>query len=176
MTFTQTTSLLESIPLLSAIDLAARASATIEATPNTAYWMAGDLNIVKITGEQTNGAFTLFDTFVMPLGGPPPHIHLLEDEWFYVLEGEVTFRLGNQFILVTPGTPVFVPKGTVHNFQNTGDTIAHMMTLFTPAGIEGLFAEVGTLATSGDLIAPAVTQEFIDRITAAAPRYNLVLK
>lgn len=167
---------LQPAPVIPIADLAARASATIELSETTAFWMAGDLNIIKIRGEQTNGAFTLFDTFVVPEGGPPPHIHLVEDEWFYVLEGEITFRLGDEWIPATPGTPILVPKGTVHNFKNTGTSIAHMMTLFTPAGIEGLFAEVGTLATSGDLVAPPVTQEFVDRITAAAPKYNLVLQ
>jgi quercetin dioxygenase-like cupin family protein len=175
MTLTQRNALLPTTPEIAIANLTARASETIASSQTTAYWMAGDLNIIKIRGEQTNGAFTLFDTFVVPQGGPPPHIHLAEDEWFYVLEGEITFRAGDQWILATPGTPIFVPKGTIHNFKNTGTSIAHMITLFTPAGIEGLFAEVGTLATTGDLVAPPVTQEFVDRISEAAPKYNLVL-
>lgn len=155
---------------------AAISAVAIASSQTTAYWMAGDLNIIEIRGEDTNGAFTLFDTFVVPQGGSPPHIHLAEDEWFYVLEGEITFRLGDQWLVATPGMSILMPKGTVHPFKNTGTAIAHMITLFTPAGIEGLFAEVGTLASNGDLVAPPVTQEFVDRISEAAPRYNLVLQ
>jgi quercetin dioxygenase-like cupin family protein len=176
MTLTLSNAVSSTLSEIAIADLATRASATIKSSETTAYWMAGDLNILKISSEQTNGEFTLFDTFVVPQGGPPPHIHLVEDEWFYVLEGEIAFRSDDESIIGTPGTLISIPKGTVHNFKNIGSAIAHMITLFTPGGIEGLFAEVGTLAANGDLVAPPVTPEFVDRITNAAPRYNLVLQ
>lgn len=176
MTRTQSNPSLPTVPEISIADLATRASATIKSSETDAYWFVGDLNITKIPGEQTNGAFTLFDTFVVPQGGPPPHMHLVEDEWFYVLEGEITVHLGDRSIVATPGTPVHIPKGTVHSYKNTETSIAHMLTVFTPAGIEKLFAEVGIPATGGDLVAPPITPELIDRITKAALRYNLVLQ
>ena len=54
-------------------------------------WLLGDTYTLKISGEQTGGAFTLLEAVVPLGGGPPPHIHHLEDEVFVVLEGELLF-------------------------------------------------------------------------------------
>lgn len=46
------------------------------------YWVLGDLYTFKVTGKETGGAFTVMDQVIQPQGGPPPHIHLREDEAF----------------------------------------------------------------------------------------------
>lgn len=52
-------------------------------------WMVGtDLITFKATSETTGGEYALFDSLILPQGGPPPHIHHRKDESFYVLEGE----------------------------------------------------------------------------------------
>ena len=45
-------------------------------------------------GEQSGGAYFAMEAFVPPGGGPPPHIHTLEEETFYVLDGRCGFRVG----------------------------------------------------------------------------------
>ena len=75
-------------------------------------------------------------TVLVPTGGgPPPHIHHTEDETIYVLEGEVTFRLGEVTVVGGPGDFVNVPRGTVHCFRNDGNEPARIVLTFTPAGI-----------------------------------------
>ena len=56
----------------------------------------------------------------MPQGsGPPiPHIHPI-DEWFYVIEGELTLKLGEQTIAGRAGNFLWIPRGTVHLFTVT---------------------------------------------------------
>jgi len=82
------------------------------------YWGPGDLYTFLVTGEESAGAcFSMLAT-VPPQGGPPPHVHLKEDETFYVLEGTPTFRLGDERIVACPGDFVNVPKGLVHCFTN----------------------------------------------------------
>src|SRR5437667_10307616 len=56
-----------------------------------AFWFLGALTLVKSTGESTNGAFGLIEQLIPAGFASPYHIHHLEDEAFYVLEGEVMF-------------------------------------------------------------------------------------
>ena len=61
-----------------------------------AVWFLGTLVIVKATGEQTGGAFGFIDN-LMPAGFTSPyHMHRNEDESFYVVEGEITFYVGEE--------------------------------------------------------------------------------
>ena len=110
---------------------------------------------------------------VPPQGGPPPHIHLNEDETFYVLEGTPTFRLGDERIVAGPGDFVNVPKGVVHCFRNFSDKPLRMILTFTPAGIEKFFEE--TLERAHDLTqeCPDNLAEVGARYAEAAPRYGM---
>ena len=67
------------------------------------YWGPGDTYTFLVTGEESNNAYFSMLAIVPPKGGPPPHIHLHEDETFYVLEGTPTFRLGENRLVAGPG-------------------------------------------------------------------------
>ncbi|MGI8562742.1 MAG: cupin domain-containing protein [Candidatus Dormibacter sp.] len=74
----------------------------------------------KVRGQHTNGALTALENAIAPGDGPPLHTHANEDEAWYVLEGELRFRLGAELRGAPAGTFVFVPRGTPHCFQNIG--------------------------------------------------------
>lgn len=135
-------------------------------------WIVGDTMTFKSTGESTGGSLLLFENLTTPGGGPPPHIHTLEDEFFYVLDGTFEVRIGDDVHALGPGGHAYVPRGTVHNFRNTAETTSRMLVGFTPAGIEGFFRESGRLATD-DGPAPPLDQHEIARTTAAAPKYGV---
>src|SRR5918997_7138543 len=79
-----------------------------------AVWFLGTLVIVKATGEQTGGAFGLIDN-MMPAGfASPYHMHRNEDESFYVVEGEMTFYVGEERVKAEPGAFVYGPRGVPH--------------------------------------------------------------
>lgn len=68
--------------------------------------------------------------------GPPLHVHDDEDDSFYVLEGEVTFTLGDEDVVAGPGTFVLVPPGVEHTFANRSETRARFLNVHAPAGFD----------------------------------------
>src|SRR4028119_1346368 len=77
-------------------------------------WVVGDLITLKLTSEDTGGAFALFEGLVAPGGGPPPHIQHREDESFYVLEGEYEFVVEGRTMKTGSGSLLYVPRGNLH--------------------------------------------------------------
>ena len=73
-----------------------------------------------------------------PGGGPPPHIHHVEDETFHMLEGSFTFQAGGQRINAKPGDLIHIPRGTVHSLKNEGTVRARAVIIISPAGPTGL--------------------------------------
>jgi mannose-6-phosphate isomerase-like protein (cupin superfamily) len=98
----------------------------------------------KVTAGQTGGAYSLFEQSVSPGEGAASHIHHREDECFYVVEGEIEFRLDGEAFAAGSGSLVYVPRGTVHAFTNTGTVPARVLDLLTPGGTrERLLEEIG---------------------------------
>jgi len=81
--------------------------------------LADMVQTMKATGEDTLGGFGMWESEIK--GGPGPHIHRNEEEAFYVLEGEVEFRLGDASEIMTSGGFALIPRGTVHAFTTLGD-------------------------------------------------------
>jgi quercetin dioxygenase-like cupin family protein len=69
---------------------------------------------------------------------PPLHVHSREDEWFYVLEGEVTFYVGDETYRGAPGAFVSFPRGIAHTFAVETPS-ARFLVLNTPGGFERMF-------------------------------------
>jgi quercetin dioxygenase-like cupin family protein len=93
----------------------------------------------KVRGHQTGGVLTALENVVAPGDGPPLHIHANEDESWYVLEGRLRFRLGDERSDAPHGSFVFVPRGVPHCFQNVGEAPARILVAFTPSGMETFF-------------------------------------
>ncbi len=100
----------------------------------------------KVRGEQTNGALTALENVVAVGEGPPVHVHANEDESWYVLEGRLGFRLGEDEAEAPAGSFVFVPRGVPHAFRNIGDGPARILVLFTPSGMEAFFDRFAALS------------------------------
>lgn len=97
---------------------------------------------VMLDGAKTGGAFTMWVEITPPGGGPPPHWHEHEDEWFLVLEGVVSFLAEGEWTDAHPGDAVFAPRGRVHAFRNGADSPSKMLIHASPSGFEKFFAEV----------------------------------
>jgi quercetin dioxygenase-like cupin family protein len=137
------------------------------------YWGPGDLYTFLVTGEESGGAYFAMEALVPTGGGPPPHIHRNEDETFYVLEGEVTFRLGDDTVVAGAGDFVNIPRDTVHCFRNDGSEPARIVLTFTPAGIEKFFEETLERALDPMQPPPDNIEEVTARYDSAAPRYGI---
>lgn len=100
---------------------------------------AGGPLTFKARGEQTGGRLTAFENVIAPGDGPPLHVHAEEDEAWYVLEGDLSFRLGSELREAPAGSFVLVPRGVAHCFQNRGPGPARILVIFTPSGMERFF-------------------------------------
>lgn len=107
----------------------------------------GVRHTVKVAPQDSGEDFSLHE-FVVPAGsyGPPPHVHTQEDEAFYVLEGTLSFQLGEKSIRAEAGTAVFAPRGIVHRFWNDTVKDARALVYVTPAGFHGFFEGADKLA------------------------------
>jgi mannose-6-phosphate isomerase-like protein (cupin superfamily) len=135
--------------------------------------VAGDVYRFLAVGEDTNGKYALCEAFVPPGGGPPPHVHSREEESFYILEGEIAIEIADKRIIATPGMFANVPVGTVHTFKNETNRPAKMLITVVPAGLENMFFEVGRSVTPGETTASPPSQEEIERMIDAAPRFGI---
>lgn len=84
------------------------------------YKMKGvTLNIldIKISGADTENDLAVFEqTGLTPNGGPPLHIHPFQDEWFYIIEGEYLFQVGEDKYRMKSGDTIFLPRNVQHAF------------------------------------------------------------
>ncbi len=135
------------------------------------FWFLGTLMTLKATGEQTGGAFGLIEQVLPPGFAPPPHVHHAEDEAFYILEGELTFRCGDRTLPAPRGTLVFLPRGVAHTFQVSDAGPARLLQLNTPAGLEQFFVELGEPVA--DPATPPAGLPDVARLLALAPGYRI---
>lgn len=94
---------------------------------------------LHLTGADTGGRYNMWTEITPPGGGPPPHVHANEDEWFHVLEGRVAFLTDGQWTEVPPGGAAFLPRNVPHTFKNVGDTPLRMLIQTAPAGFDRFF-------------------------------------
>jgi quercetin dioxygenase-like cupin family protein len=135
--------------------------------------VVGDVYRFLATGAETGGKYAMWEAIVPPGGGPPPHVHSREAESFYVLEGEITFRAGDETITATAGMFANMPIGAAHSFKNESGTTARMLVSVAPAGLEEMFLEVGTPLAERATTGPPSSHEEIERLKAAAGRYGV---
>src|SRR5436190_2282985 len=137
-----------------------------------AFSAVGDVYRILASGRQTGDVYTLSEIRVSPNNGPPPHVHSREDESFFVVEGEITFRIGDEKIVAQPGTFILGPRGVAHTFKNTGQSPARMLVLVMPPGFENFVNEFAQPVPSFDSPPIPVSQNEIDKLLAAAPNYG----
>jgi mannose-6-phosphate isomerase-like protein (cupin superfamily) len=136
-----------------------------------ALWFLGTLVIVKATSEQSGGAFGLIDN-LMPAGfASPYHMHRNEDESFYVVDGDMTFYVGEERVKGGVGAFVYGPRGVPHGFEVEGTAPARILLQNYPAGFEGFPMEVGELAK--ELTIPPAQPPDMERLMAIAAKYDI---
>ena len=140
-----------------------------------AYSLVGDRYVILAGGEATGGAYTLIEATVPAGGGPSLHYHTREEEAFYLLEGEITFTVGDEEIVARPGTFVQVPRETRHAFKNRTSQTARMLIHCSPAGFDKFLAETGTELPSADAPPLPFSPRDIEKILEVTPRYGLVM-
>jgi quercetin dioxygenase-like cupin family protein len=140
--------------------------------------LVGNTYTILVSGGDTAGRYSLIDMHVPPGGGPPPHRHDFEES-FTVLEGEIeaTFR-GEKFLLRT-GQVIQIPANAPHQFRNNSAQPARLLCLCSPAGLEGMFREIGVEVPTRTAVPPgadAATEEALKgKAQALAAKYKTEL-
>jgi mannose-6-phosphate isomerase-like protein (cupin superfamily) len=99
--------------------------------------------LFKTLPRETAGGLFVIEHKGLGHGGPPVHFHLHQDEWFYVMEGQVLFEVGGKRVTLGAGESVLGPRMVPHGFMGVGEKPAHMVIAFSPAGMmEAFFREV----------------------------------
>ncbi len=110
---------------------------------------------IMASSEQTHGAFNLFDVSCPPGYATALHIHYAEDVAVYVLEGTLTFFWGDEKKAAVAGFYFFQPRGTPHGFRVEGVTLARILYLTSPAGLDRFVIEQEQLAPNLESAAAA---------------------
>ncbi len=129
----------------------------------------GISTVVKVFGEDSNGAYSLVESTVSPhFDGFKPHVHQRMTEAFYILEGTLTMHIGERTLIVTPGSFVLIPPGVVHTYGNPSDAPAKYLLMLSPGGFEQYLMELAEMIQSETTWPPAD----MSKLNALADRYD----
>jgi mannose-6-phosphate isomerase-like protein (cupin superfamily) len=116
----------------------------------------------------TGEGFSLVEHPIAPRTlAAPMHVHEREDEYSYVLEGEVGVQIGDEVLYARPGHLVIKPRRIWHAFWNRRDEPARLLEIISPRGFEGYFAELAAL------LPPQVPAPDFAAVAALQERYGL---
>lgn len=114
-------------------------SGSVPAASDPSFWGAGNQCTFLVTSEQSGGTYYAIEATVPPAGGPAPHLHRLEHESLYVLQGTLDVVIDDKRALAAAGDFVHIPCDTMHSFRNIGDTTARVLLIFSLDDAEYVF-------------------------------------
>ncbi len=114
------------------------------------FWFFGGLTTIKADGAETGGRMMLTEQTAPRGSGSPLHVHHSEDEWFYVLEGELTIWVAGRTVVAPAGSFVFGPRDVPHTFVVSSDE-ARFLLVTQAAGFEGFIRTLGTPAPVAEI-------------------------
>jgi quercetin dioxygenase-like cupin family protein len=118
-----------------------------------ARWWFGALAEIKATAADTGGQMTIMEVTEHPGAEAPLHVHHRDDEGFWILEGDVTFEVGDETIAASAGDYVFGPREIPHRFT-VGDSGCRMLFILVPGGVEDVIRATSEPAQSRSLPLP----------------------
>jgi mannose-6-phosphate isomerase-like protein (cupin superfamily) len=145
---------------------------TLNAGEGEAIWFVGALATIKSGSDSTDGVVTVVEMRAPEGMGSPLHIHHDEDEWFYVIEGEVAFLVGEERYDAKAGSFVYGPRDVQHTFLVTSPE-ARFLLVCEPTGFEDFVREAGVPAESLTIPGPEVPIPDPERLTAIAAKYGM---
>jgi quercetin dioxygenase-like cupin family protein len=141
-----------------------------------ARWWFGGLAVLKATAADTGGQLTIVEVTELP-GEAPLHVHHRDDEAFWILEGDVTFEVGDTTIEAHRGDYVFAPRSIPHRYT-VGEGGCRMLFILVPGGLEDVLRKTSEPARSRTLPPPSEeepTPEEIERLKALVKEHGYEL-
>ena len=136
-------------------------------------WLLGDTITLKVTGNETNGKYSVWEIKSPSQSGPPPHYHSNLEEGFYVLEGNFSFQYNENIVNVSYGSFIHVPAGIIHTYKNIGNSTGKLLVIGTPAGFENFAEELGIVITDEGSFSSPSSPLNIDKIVEISNKHGI---
>jgi mannose-6-phosphate isomerase-like protein (cupin superfamily) len=135
-------------------------------------WFFGGLTTIKADGDETAGRVVVTEQLAPRGSGSPLHVHHNEDEWFYVLEGELTIWVAGKEIVAGPRAFVFGPRDVPHTFVVSSEQ-ARFLLVAEPAGFEGFVRALAAPAAAPEIPPAPTAPPDMERVLQAAAEHGL---
>jgi mannose-6-phosphate isomerase-like protein (cupin superfamily) len=119
--------------------------------------------VVKVSGLDTSGAVAVLEIRTPVDSGPSLHVHHVENEWFYALEGEYDIQVGTEIFHLKRGASVYGPKLVPHTWHDVGETPGRMLVVAQPAGHLEAFAKDLESMSPADMRTPGAEKALFER-------------
>lgn len=137
-----------------------------------ALWFIGSLTTIKASSESTAGRVAVIEHLSPRGSGSPLHVHRREDEWFYVIEGELTLWIDGQIINATAGSFVYGPRDIPHTYTVSSDT-ARFLVVTQPAGFENFVRALAERAAERVIPPSAAEPAGVEAMTRLAAEHGI---
>jgi quercetin dioxygenase-like cupin family protein len=137
-----------------------------------ALWFMGGLTTIKAGAAQTAGRVAVTENLAPRGSGSPLHVHHREDEWFYVIEGELTLWVGGETIVAPAGSFVYGPREVAHTFVVSSEQ-ARFLLVTEPAGFEGFVRALAEPATAAEIPPAPTAPPDMEPVLRAAAEHGL---
>jgi quercetin dioxygenase-like cupin family protein len=140
--------------------------------PGLAVWHLDFLATIKTSGDETAGRLTVVEMYGPHGAGSPLHVHRREDEWFYVIEGELAVWIGGETVGAGAGSFAYAPREIPHTFAITS-SYARFLVGAAPAGFDEFVRATGTPAPARTLPPDSAPRPAPEELTALAAEHGI---
>jgi quercetin dioxygenase-like cupin family protein len=144
----------------------------LQAGEGESFWFLGALTTIKASGDTTDGRVAVVEVLAPQGHGSPLHVHRREDEWFYVMDGELAFLVGDERIEAPAGSFVYGPRDVPHTFAVTSSE-ARFLLVTEPAGFDAFVRAVGQPAPTFEIPPAAEPPADITPLVTAAAEHGI---
>jgi quercetin dioxygenase-like cupin family protein len=145
----------------------------LQAGEGDARWFLGALGTIKATADTTAGRLAVLEFRWPKDTGSPLHVHHNEDEWFYVIDGELTLWVGGEVIVAPAGSFVYGPRDIPHTFLVTSAPEARFLMVTEPGQFAEFVRAMSEPAQASTLPPATVQPPSPEELTAAAAEYGM---
>jgi mannose-6-phosphate isomerase-like protein (cupin superfamily) len=138
-----------------------------------ATWALGSLFEQLVGADRTAGTFGASLVTQPPGVATPTHVHTRESEAWFLLDGTITYRAGDELVDLAAGDFIYLPRDVPHAFRITGRSPARYLALTVPGGLMELYDVVGEPAPQRRLPDGGIPAADVARWLELAPAYGL---
>ena len=135
-------------------------------------WFLGSHVSIKASAETTAGRVAVIEHRTPRGLGSPLHVHHREDEWFYVIEGELTVWVGGQIINAPAGSFVYGPRDIPHTFMVTSE-VARYLLVTEPGDFADFMRTLAEPASEPVIPPPATEPPDVAAMAQVAAEYGI---